>query len=261
VLNNNTSPVQAHRSLHKVAPPVPADTVDNLPGVPVMPETLLMLDLLTQETCVDLRELSNLVLADLGATLQILRLAGSNHGLAPDRPTRIADCISDLNPCLEAVSDSTISRQVDKAEIKSFWEHARSVAIHCRLEAQNVSTIGPEEAYLVGLCHGIGSLPALLGWKECAIADGPLMGLRLAKRWTLPTCITEFHREMQLPGFLGRWSGLVARAHQRVTRTCTDCVFQQPLRPHLHRKGFGHHRVVSSFSSAFNPEEPIIAVG
>ena len=56
---------------------------DPLPAVPVMPETLLLLDLVAQEPTVDLRGMSQLVLDDMGATLQILRLAGREYGNSP----------------------------------------------------------------------------------------------------------------------------------------------------------------------------------
>jgi hypothetical protein len=58
------------------------------PAIPIMQETLLLLDLVVQEPSVDLREMSKLVLDDLGATLQILRLAGSEYSNSKDRPLR-----------------------------------------------------------------------------------------------------------------------------------------------------------------------------
>jgi len=75
------------------------------PAIPIMQETLLLLDLAVQESSVDLREISQLVLDDLGATLQILRLAGREYANSHDRPLRIEDCISALgvNACMQAV--------------------------------------------------------------------------------------------------------------------------------------------------------------
>ena len=58
------------------------------PAIPIMQETLLLLDLAAQESSVDLREMSQLVLDDLGATLQILRLAGREYDNSHDRPLR-----------------------------------------------------------------------------------------------------------------------------------------------------------------------------
>ena len=213
----------------------------DLPDTPVMPETLLLLDLMVQETCVDLRRMSQLVLADVGATLQILRLAGRHYGTAEDRPTRIEDCISDLGlrACLKAVSAQTLSRHGRQNELAAFWEHSRDVASHARLVAQDMPDVDPEAAYLAGLLHGIGALPALLGWKDSGVTDPALAGVRLAKRWSLPACVTELFKEMQLPEYATGWSGIVRKAHLRGTRSCADCPFEQDLRPRLHRAAEG----------------------
>jgi HD-like signal output (HDOD) protein len=183
--------------------------------LPVMPQTLLLVDLLVQETCVDLRQMSELVLADLGATLQILRLAGREYGAADDRPVRIADCISDLGlrTCLNALSRQSVSRQERKGEIGKLWAHSREIANCSRLVAQQMPETDPEEAYLVGLLHGFGLLPALLGWRESNVADDALLGLRLAKRWSLPRCVTEFFSEQHLTRYATRWSVVVQEAH------------------------------------------------
>jgi hypothetical protein len=86
------------------------DFSDDLPAIPVLPETLLLLDLEAQERSVDLKRVAELVLSDLGATLQILRLAGREHACAEFRPSRIEDCIVDLgvDVCLQALSAHTV---------------------------------------------------------------------------------------------------------------------------------------------------------
>jgi HD-like signal output (HDOD) protein len=211
------------------------------PDVPVMPETLLLLDLLVQGTCVDLRQMSDLVLADLGATLQILRLAGREYGAADDRPVRIADCISDLGlrPCLKAVSAQTIGRHERKSEVTALWEHSREIASCSRLVAQDMPEVDPEEAYLVGLLHSIGMAPAVLGWKESSVADDAVMGLKLAKRWSLPRCVMEFFSEMQLSRYTNRWSAIMQEANMIATRSSIHCSSQPELRPHLQRNRHG----------------------
>lgn len=186
-----------------------------LPDAPVAPETLLLLDLLVRETCVDLREMSELVSSDLGATLQILRLAGREYGMVQDRPTRIADCIADLGlrACLKAVSADTIGRQHCRDGIADLWAHSREIAVYSKLVAQERSDIHPEEAYMVGLLHEIGLLPSLLGWRDLDLADEALIGFRLAKRWALPHFVTDFFSGLQSPQHASRWSAVVERAH------------------------------------------------
>jgi hypothetical protein len=218
VQKSNVFNIQIRRDSMIDRQPLQAEPSRELPDVPVMPETLLLLDLMVQETCVDLRQMSELVLADLGATLQILRLAGREYGTAHDRPVRIADCISDLGlrPCLTSVSAQTIGRQEQMPEVAKLWAHSREIASCSKQVAQTMPEIDPEEAYLVGLLHSFGLLPRLLGWRESSVVDDPLTGLRLAKRWSLPRCVTEFFHEKQVPRYATRWSAIVQKAHMQV---------------------------------------------
>ena len=66
---------------------------DLLSEVPVMPATILALDLLLKERSVDLREVANILMNDLGAAL----CAGSSCECDPDaRPRRITDSIAGM---------------------------------------------------------------------------------------------------------------------------------------------------------------------
>ena len=190
-----------------------------LPDIPALPETLLLLDLMIQEPCVDLREMSQLVLWDLGATLQILRLAGRESNTAGRRPARIEDCISDLGleACVDAVSARTVARNCRREAIAAFWSYSREIAKHSKLAGEELPAIDPEEAYLAGLLHGLGALPAILGWDfaESRSIEGPNAGFLLAKRWALPPCVVESQFELQLTGRETQWSGIVRAAHQR----------------------------------------------
>jgi HD-like signal output (HDOD) protein len=215
--------------------------VSDLPGLPVMPETLLLLELKLQEHCVDLREASQLVLSDLGATLQILCLAGREYGNADGRPTRIEDCISDLGlqACLEAISSESRMPGSRSQAVAETWVHSRAIADYARVAAEETADINPEEAYLVGLLHLIGTLPRLLCWerRESGIADAALIAFRLSRKWALPPCVMEFFCEMHLPGHATRWTAIMRSAHQRANRSPVECSFQNGMRPRLHRCG------------------------
>jgi HD-like signal output (HDOD) protein len=217
-----------------------AANLSDFPDLPVLPETLLLLELKLHEPCVDLREMSQLVLGDLGAALQIMRLAGREYGNADGRPARIEDCIADLGleACLDAVSAKTVTRDSYHA-ITETWAHCREIAEYARLVAEEMPEINPEEAYLVGLLHTIGSLPAVLGWnwRESGAVDDTLAGFRMARRWSLPRCVMEFFCEMHLPGYATRWMPVVEAAHERANRSSLDCPFEQGIRPRLHRCG------------------------
>ena len=214
-----------------------AGFAQDLPDIPVLPKTLLCLELMAQGACVDLREMTQLVLGDLGATLQILRLAGREYGDEEGRPVRMEDCIVDLGleACLKAVSTQMATDDGPHHAIAKFWDHCREIAQQSRLLAEEMPEVNPGEAYLVGLLHAIGLLPKLLGWREPGGADGALAGLRLATRWSLPPCATEFFGEMHRNGYAACWSWVVRKAHQRAKRSRARCPFAQCFRPHLLR--------------------------
>ena len=212
---NNVVNIQIRRDSIMNHQPLQLEPSCELPDVPVLPETLLLLDLMVQETCVDLRQMSGLVLADLGATLQILRLAGREYGTADDRPVRIADCISDLGlrPCLTSVSSQPIGHQEQMLEVAKLWAHSREIASCSKLVAETMPEVDPEEAYMVGLMHALGLLPRLLGWRVSSATDEALTGFWLAKRWSLPSCVTEFFGAGQAPRYTAGWPAIVHEAH------------------------------------------------
>jgi hypothetical protein len=183
--------------------------------------------------------MSHVVLSDLGATLQILRLAGHVYGNAAGRPVRLEDCITDLGQeaCLKAVSAQTVAFDSRQHDITEFWDHSRQIAHHS-LQVAEMLDENSEEAYLTGLLHAIGLLPALLGWSEYGSGDIALIGLGLATKWSLPPCVTEFFREIRYIDYPALWSGIVQEAHQRANKSFIDCPFEQGLRPHLVRDGY-----------------------
>lgn len=86
--------IPASRNSLAQVPQFPLDALDDLPDVPALPETLLQMELRLHEFSIDLHELSQLVLSDLGATLQIMRLAARESSAPDAHPARIEDCIS-----------------------------------------------------------------------------------------------------------------------------------------------------------------------
>jgi HDOD domain len=202
-------------------PPFPHGFAPELPAVPILAETLLLLEIKAQELAVDLGEITQIVLSDPGAALQVLRLAGRDAEFAEGGPRRIEDYISGLGvrACVEAASSQRIVRGRQDA-IAEVWEYSRDVAQSCRQIAEQLPDVNPDEAYLVGLLHRLGSLPELLGWNwpPCTIPDSAWVGLTLANSWRLPPCVVEFFRERCAPGDAVVWPNLVNAAHQSVRR-------------------------------------------
>ncbi len=166
--------------------------VDDLPDVPALPETLLQMELRLHDFSIDLHELSQLILSDVGATLQILRLAARECSSADGRPTRIEDCISHLGheACLRVAGRRTVLSEARHRGVIEVWAHSREVAQLCRkLAGADHGSIHPEEAYLVGLTHTLGALPAILGWQgpqTAAPATGWTKGSDWPKRGRCP---------------------------------------------------------------------------
>jgi hypothetical protein len=215
-----------------------------LPDIPVMSETLLLMELMAGERAVDLTEVTQLILSDLGAAIQIMRLAG-REGLAG----RMQDCISGLGmqACLEAISKRTIRRSGCDPAIVEAWEHARKTAENCRFLAEEAFLpVSPDEAYLVGLFHAIAALPNVLGWaprpQTTGNHDG--VGLRLALAWSLPDSVVAYFSEIRPRSAEIRWKEMVRTAHQEANATRMDsCVCDHIL---LHDPAKLWGRAVSS---------------
>lgn len=215
------------------------DLVRNLPDVPVLSETLLLMELKSRDRAVDLSEISQLVLGDLGAVLQIMRLAADEDVSEDSRPMRIEDCISGLGlpACLEAMSRQTVKRRNRPAAIVETWTHAQLVAENCRyLAEENIVAAHPDEAFMLGLFHTIGSLPEVLGWDwTTPFCDEPdLMGLRMAEAWSLPDCVVEYFTELRSASKQGRWRDIVHRAHRQANlRVYEGGVEEHPPVPNI----------------------------
>ncbi len=217
--------------------PLQVELAVHLPDVPVQLETLLLLELEFQEPSVDLRAVSQLVRNDLGATLQILRLATMEYGNSEGRPSRIEDCIADLgvDACIEAVSARTVARDGRHRVIAEIWAHSREIAQYAKFIAEDTPEINPDEAYLVGLFHAIGLLPSALGWEdgETGTEDSLAVGLTLARKWSLPRCVLDYFSGTTMAGTQMLWSEIVRKAHLRANRPSVPCSYRMDLRPQL----------------------------
>jgi len=139
---------------------------DLLDEVPVMPATILCLEMTLNEPSVDLSRASEIVLSDVGATIQVLRLIGGGYDFDEGRPRRMADCLAslDIDTWFGAISAHAIACDREHAETTALWKHCRLVGQYAKLVAEWLECISGEDAYLVGLLHGIGAIPYVLGW-------------------------------------------------------------------------------------------------
>ena len=193
---------------------------DPLPNVPAMVGTKLQLELLLQESLVDLSAVSEVILSDAGATLQVLRLIGEEYPEEEGRPTRIEDCIVSLNSerWYEAICASSIPQE---SEVLIEWQHCRRVAQCAKELAQCVEGFSPEEAYVVGLLYELGKFPHLLGWNRSGDSSGEhrALGVMLADYWHLPGYLLSAIQDEQEAVPCSRWSELLAMAQALVAHT------------------------------------------
>jgi hypothetical protein len=188
---------------------------DLLDDIPVMSATVLGLEILLHEPCIDLRMTSELVLSDVGATIQILRLVGREYELATEHPCRMGDCLASLDAgtWFDAISARTFAYDREHAATSLLWNHSRLVAQYAQLVAESLDDISPEEAYLVGLLHEIGAIPHVLGWPN----EGP--GSResaalLAMEGSLPLFVLSALRSMNDSCSSSRWRLILTAAHE-----------------------------------------------
>jgi hypothetical protein len=199
-----------------------------LPDIPALPETLLMMELSAVGSAIDLRQITGVVLRDIGATIQIMRQAGAECCTSEEQCSRVEDCISMLGveTCIEAVSRQTVTRAMNKPAILKSWSHARVIAERCRRIAEEADGhMNPDEAYLTGLLHELGSLPFILEWepKWRTPGDPTAAGFRLAKEWFLPTCVVEYFNELLYSKTVGGRTEIVQRAHDLSSFFPIDC--------------------------------------
>jgi len=188
---------------------------DFLDDVPVMSATVLGLDMLLQEPCIDLMMASELVLSDVGATIQILRLIGREYDFAAEYPRRMEECIASLDARVwfSAISARTFVCDREHSATTAIWKHSRLIAQYAQLVAESLEAISPDDAYLVGLLHEIGSISTLLGWPNngpCATVSDPLLALESS----LPQFVRSAVRSAKDSRPSSTWRSILVAAHE-----------------------------------------------
>jgi HDOD domain len=161
------------------------------PAIPVLPGTLVRLELLLDRPTLDLDEISETILTDMGATLQVFRTAASTVTAKHWRVDRVSDCVlllgrAQLQKALQSVFPVAGSSRYDAA--RELWERARLTAEVSMFLARRVPELLSESAYLAGLLHEVCLIPATLGW--CAgrsdLSGSITTGRAVFKEWRLP---------------------------------------------------------------------------
>lgn len=132
---------------------------------PVLPATVLGLELLLQDRSLDLQMASEIILRDVGATLQVMRLMAKEPKLHGDRPFRMAQCLAtlDVSTWFPVLAANTLASSNTSAEVAGMWKHCRGVAHFAKVIAESLGEISPEDAYVAGLLHEVENIGSMLG--------------------------------------------------------------------------------------------------
>ena len=189
--------------------------VDFAADVPVMLGTVLGLELLLREPCLDLQAASEIVLSDVGATIQILGLVGRSDDFAAQHPRRMVDCLASLDAGVwfAAVSARTLACDSEHAAANAVWGHCRRVAQYAQLVAESLENISADDAYLVGLLHQIGAIAAVLGWPNGNQRTRDQHSL-LAMERTLPLFVLAAMRSVNDASITSDWRFILTAAHE-----------------------------------------------
>jgi HDOD domain len=188
---------------------------DLLDDVPVMQTTVLGLEMLLHEPCIDLGMASELVLSDVGATIHILRLVGREYEFAGELPSRMGDCLASLDAgtWFEAISARTFASGQENSAATALWNHSRLVAQYAQLVAESLEGISPADAYLVGLLHEIGSIPNALGWSKAGLGETESAAL-FAMEGSLPFFVLNAIGSINNSYPSSMWKLILAEAHE-----------------------------------------------
>jgi hypothetical protein len=218
VFDSGWTPASAWRTLDfREQNSLTLQRIDLLDEVPAMSATVLGLDMLLQEPCVDLRRVSELILSDVGATIQILRLVGKEYENAAERPSRMGECIAslDVGAWFGAISAQTFADDREHSATTAVWKHSRLIAQYAQLVAESTEDISPDDAYLVGLLHTIGTIPAALGWPFDG-RDGQGQSTLLAMEESLPLFVLAALRGTGDSSTSSAWRFILTAAHKLV---------------------------------------------
>jgi len=87
------------------------------------------------------------------------------------------------------------------------------VAQYAQLVAESLDGVSPEDAYLVGLLHGIGDIPEALGWPN-AVRGGKGAGALFEMEGTLPLFVLSAMRSMNDSSSSSNWRFIINTAHE-----------------------------------------------
>lgn len=186
-------------------------------AVPVLPVTLLGLELLCDRPAFELRAATRLLRDDPGAVLQMFAIVAEEFPNAADRPTRLDGCLAALprERLLRSLAEVRGGHR-PPARFAAFASHAAAVARSTETVAGALG-LPAEPARIVGLLHEVGHLPAMFGWSGWP-ANPAMCSDRLATAHNLPAVLAQALNEVHRGDTASLWTSVVAAAHELLPR-------------------------------------------
>lgn len=209
----------SHTHLIHASDLLPAEAASlsaSLPHVPVMPATLLSLEMLLHYPSLDLRKVSRLLREDPGALLHLFAVVAEESALLADSPARIEDYIASLP------LDRLLRRLVaagsphrDHASLSAFAMHAVTIGFHAQQVALSLDLSG-EQATLVGTLHELGFLPSVLRWQPVPSTPGQAATCceQLCLQYSLPAWLSAALVAVHRHSSDSMWTAVSAAAHE-----------------------------------------------
>lgn len=199
----------------------PSPLFKHVPPIPVMSATRILIDLLLNQSVLDLKAIVEVILTDVGAALQVLRTVALDGPISDRRTGHIESGVlhlgrTGLRRAISIVLPSSGVARNDAA--KPFWLRSQITSELARLLAKDRRDVCPNDAALAGLLREVGHLPKLLGWRAPGIdlSNAAAVGSAMAREWRLP-----FHESLsvravdRVAAHGSTWCGIVDVAWER----------------------------------------------
>lgn len=214
---------------HSAQHPQEAAVADPWPEIPVNSDTRILVEMILGTPTIDLESLCEILLSDLGATVQVLRCTAKHIEDSKLRPLRLHECLVSLGKVNIQNSCAQVLPGLETASAESFselWRHSWMVSRFAYSIAQVVDGGEPEKARIAGLLHDLGRIPSCLGWTNSAWPQSSEdLGCKLADQWGLPWYVIFGIRCYDRPDTSAAMiSRLVAAAHD-CERIYTDGIY------------------------------------
>ena len=207
------SPSESAR--HSATKSGPLVLTPQLPLFPLLASTQFCMDVLLRGAVLDLSSVVEVLHVDPCALLRILAGVAEEVPNTTEWPYRLQDCIAMLGRTgLVRALTPVASSWAQQSRLSAFAEHGVAIGRAAQVAAQGLG-VCPESAYLCGLLHEIGDLPAQLGWLGRDFKCAPCEAVDLlAMQYHLPVTLRYDLLSLHASEAGALWPQIIMAAHE-----------------------------------------------